>query len=158
MNFTIKKANEENAPYIHQLLMKAFKKYRDFYTKEGFEDTVLSGNRAKKRIRNMNVYVAIDNEGRIIGTIGWQKVNNDEAHLRGMAVHPKCQGNGVAEDLLKKVETDVLSKNLSKLTLDTTNILQRAQHFYRKHGFKKTGKIDDFFGRTVYEFAKTLHS
>lgn len=158
MNFAIKEANEEDAPNIHQLLLKAFKKYQDFYTKEGFEDTVLSGNRAKKRIRNMNLYVAIDNEGRIIGTIGWQKVNKNEAHIRGMAVHPKCQGKGVAEDLLKKVEMDASSENLSKLTLDTTTILQRAQHFYRKHGFKKTGKTDDFFGRTVYEFAKKLHS
>jgi predicted N-acetyltransferase YhbS len=104
MNFAIKEANEEDAPNIHQLLLKAFKKYQDFYTKEGFEDTVLSGNKAKKRVRNMNVYVAIDNEGRIVGTIGWQKVNKDEA------------------------------------------------------GFKKTGKTDDFFGRTAYEFAKKLYS
>jgi len=42
------------------------------------------------------------------------------------------------------------------LTLDTTEILKRAQNFYEKNGYKRTGKTGDFFGLIIYEFAKIL--
>ena len=54
------------------------------------------------------------------------------------------------------VEDDARSKGCSILTLDTTEVLQRAQMFYKKHGFKKTGKTSDFFGSTIYEYAKEI--
>ena len=105
----------------------------------------------------MSLYVAVDQEGLIIGTIGWQKVSTDEGHIRGMAVIPKRQGKtSPAATLLKIVEDDARSKGCNILTLDTTKVLKRAQNFYKKHGFKKTGKTGDFFGSIIYEYAKKI--
>ena len=105
----------------------------------------------------MILYVATDQRKRIIGTIGWQKVDNKEGHIRGMAVIPNRQGkNSPAIALLRIVEEDAKSEGCTLLTLDTTAILERAQSFYRKCGFKKTGKTGDFFGSTIYEFAKEI--
>jgi N-acetylglutamate synthase-like GNAT family acetyltransferase len=110
-----------------------------------------------ERLKEMIIFVAVIQNLEIIGTIGWKKINEKEGHIRGMAVHPKFQGkNSPAADLLKTVEMDAHSQGCTFLTLDTTKILKRAQNFYRKHGFKETGKTGDFFGSTIYEFEKKI--
>lgn len=53
---------------------------------------------------------------------------------------------------------DTYTKESNILTLDTPNILKRAQNFYQKHGFKKTGKTGDFFGSVIYEYAKKIEN
>ncbi len=74
-----------------------------------------------------------------------------------MAVIPERQGkSSPAEALLEKVEEAARSMGCTFLTLDTTKVLQRAQNFYKKHGFKKTGKTGDFFGSVIYEYAKNI--
>lgn len=156
MKFVIRSATEIDANGIHKVLSSAFKEFKHFYSKEAYEDTILTGVKALDRIREMDVFVAVEENGTIIGTIGWEKVNQEEGHIRGMAVDPDWQGKEIADALLQVVEKEALSENCSFLSLDTTEILQRAQNFYRKHGFKKSGKTGDFFGNTIYEFLKEL--
>ncbi len=57
-------------------------------------------------------------------------------------------------DYLKYPKTR--SEGCKIMTLDTTEILQKAQKFYRKKGYKKTGKTTLWFGHLIYEFAKKL--
>lgn len=155
--FVVRRATQDDAKAIHEVLLAAFEKYRDFYSPEAFSDTVLDEKAAKIRLEQMVVFVAIDFAGKIAGTIGWQKVNDIEGHIRGMAVRPENQGrNGPAAKLLKIIEKDAQKDGCSLLTLDTTEILQRAQNFYIKHGYRKTGKTGDFFGNIIHEFAKNL--
>ncbi|MFX1376061.1 MAG: GNAT family N-acetyltransferase [Promethearchaeota archaeon] len=157
MKYIIRNAEKSNAKGIHEVLLAAFEEYRCYYSPEGFADTVLSEKAVLERIKNMRIYIAIDQNNEIIGTIGWKKLSEKEGHIRGMAVHPKRQGNrSPASDLLKIVERDARSQGCTFLTLDTTEVLQRAQNFYRKHGFDKTGKTGDFFGVLVYEFKKNI--
>ena len=112
---------------------------------------------AVERIKDMTIFIAVNHNDEIIGTIGWKRVNREEGHIRGMAVHPSYQGKeSPATDLLKMVEKDARSQGCNFLTLDTTEVLERAQNFYRKNGFTKTGKTGDFFGATIFEFKKML--
>ena len=84
-------------------------------------------------------------------------MGNIEGHIRGMAVIPNRHGkNSPAKALLQTIEDDARSDGCTMLTLDTTAILDRAQNFYKKCGFKKTGKTGDFFSSTIYEFAKEI--
>ncbi|MFX1573275.1 MAG: GNAT family N-acetyltransferase [Promethearchaeota archaeon] len=153
--YIIRKAVSSDAKGIHEVLLGAFEEFRKYYSPEGFSDTVLSEKIALERMKEMTVFVAINREGKVIGTIGWKKVSRKEGHIRGMAVDPKKQGkNSPAADLLQKIEEDAQTQGCTYLTLDTTAVLKRAQNFYKKHGFKKTGKIGDFFGSIIYEFAK----
>ncbi|MFX0027241.1 MAG: GNAT family N-acetyltransferase [Candidatus Hermodarchaeota archaeon] len=157
IDFTIRLATIKDAKAVHEILLDAFEEYRSFYSPEGFTDTVLSEEKAKDRIKDMKVYVAVDQQSKIIGTIGWQKLNKFEGHIRGMGVIPSRQGKrSPAMSLLKCVERDAQLEKCKILTLDTTEILKRAQKFYEKNGYKRTGKIGDFFGSIIYEFAKTL--
>ncbi|MFX1529654.1 MAG: GNAT family N-acetyltransferase [Promethearchaeota archaeon] len=155
--YIIRKAQPEDARGIHEVILAAFEEFRDFYSPEGFTDTVMSENVALERLKNMTLFVAVIQNNKIIGTVGWKRISEKEGHIRGMAVHPKFQGkNSPATDLLKQVENDALSQGCTFLTLDTTEILKRAQNFYEKHGFKETGKTGDFFGSTIYEFKKDI--
>ena len=155
--YMIRKAQPKDAKGIHEVVLAAFEEFRYFYSPEGFADTVMSEKAVVKRIDNMPIYIAVEPNNEIIGTIGWKKLSENEGHIRGMVVHPKMQGkDSPANDLLQTVEKDARSQGCSFLTLDTTEVLQRAQNFYRKNGFKKTGKIGDFFGTTIFEFAKNI--
>jgi hypothetical protein len=40
--------------------------------------------------------------------------------------------------------------------LDTTEPLQRAMGFYEKHGYRRSGKVSDFFGMPLVEYQKVL--
>ena len=105
----------------------------------------------------MRLSLILVKNGMVIGTIGWQKVSENEGHIRGMAVLPERQGkNSPATALLQVVENDARSKVCTYLTLDTTAPLKRAQNFYKKQGFNETGKTGDFFGLIMYEYAKKL--
>jgi len=153
----IRKAIPNDANSIHKVLLAAFEEYRNYYTSEGFDDTVMSEEAVIKRMKEMILFVAIDERQKIIGTIGWQKINSKEAHIRGMAVLPEMQGkNSPATALLEIVEKDARSEGCTLLTLDTTVVLERAQNFYKKQGFEKTGKTGNFFGSIIYEFAKEI--
>jgi ribosomal protein S18 acetylase RimI-like enzyme len=105
----------------------------------------------------MVVLVAVNDAGKIVGTIGCNLVSPEEGHIRGMAVLPEWHGSGVAEQLLMAAETELSARKCRRVTLDTTEPLKRAVRFYEKHGFRATGKVTDFFGMPLFEYAKVLN-
>jgi GNAT superfamily N-acetyltransferase len=155
--YIIHRATMNDASGIQKTLLAAFKPYKDFYNRKAFSDTVLRGEKIRERLNNMRVYVAVDKTGKITATIGWQKIRNEEGHIRGMAVHPQRQGNNSpAKKLLNHVEAEAKSEGCKIMTLDTTQVLLRAHRFYKKNGYKETGKKTYWFGHIIYEFAKEL--
>ena len=128
--FTVRRAKATEARSIQKVLLTAFEEYRDFYSLKGFADTVLSEESVKDRLNEMKVYVAVNKTGEVIGTIGWQKVDVEEGHIRGMAVHPEWRGRkGPAAALLLEVEREARKEGCSVLTLDTTEFQHRAHRF-----------------------------
>lgn len=94
---------------------------------------------------------------------GWESDRHDrlcsngaEGHLRGVAVSPEWQGSGVATALLRAAENELRTNGCTFVTLDTTAPLKRATRFYEKHGFSASGRVSDFFGMPLYEYAKPL--
>ena len=152
----VRRAGRPDAPGILQCLRAAFAPFEESYTPQAFEDTVLSEATLEQRMASLSLWVAVDEVGDIIGTLGCGVVNQAEAHLRGMAVIPGWQGRGVAEKLLEAVEREFVEKGCSRFTLDTTEPLARARRFYEKHGFRPTGVVTDLFGMPLTEQAKTL--
>ena len=152
--FEIRKAASRDKTAILACLASAFAPFREQYTPEAYLDTVLTADSIHHRLREMSVYVAVCG-GEIIGTIGC-KASGEEGHLRGMAVLPKWQGTGVALALLQRAELQLQRSRCKRVTLDTTEPLERAVRFYEKQGFSATGRESDFFGMRLYEFAKSL--
>lgn len=156
-NFSVRKATGEDASAIHETLKAAFEEYRNYYTEEGFKDTILSSQGVIKRLQKMELYVAVIDDEKIVGTIGWARITDEEAHIRGMAVHPDYHGTGIATALLKRTEREIEKAGYSYITLDTTEVLKRAQRFYQKQGYEHTGKVSEFFGMPIFEFIKKLY-
>ena len=153
---SIRKATSEDARQILACLRAAFEDYRRQYTPEGFLDTVLTPETFQERLEAMIVFVAVNDSGEAVGTIACNLVSAEEGHLRGMAVLPSLRGSGIAGQLLRHAEEELRSRKCTRITLDTTEPLQRAMRFYEKHGYRRSGKISDFFGMPLVEYQKVL--
>ena len=155
--FTIRLALEADAAGILNCLADAFAPYQSSYTAEAFMDTVLSAETIKHRMKNMKIFVAeARTGGAIIGTVACSVVSRQEGHLRGMAVLPAYLGSGVAQQLLETAEAELRAQKCIRITLDTTEPLIRAMNFYRRNGFRPSGRVTDFFDMPLYEYEKDL--
>ncbi|HEX3436226.1 MAG TPA: GNAT family N-acetyltransferase [Pseudacidobacterium sp.] len=154
--FYIRSAALDDACGILDCLRIAFEPFRTRYSKGAYRDTILTAETVHERLSAMQVYVAVTDTNEVVGTIAYSVVHEKGGHLRGMAVHPDWQGSGVAGELLKAAEQTLAERGCSFITLDTTEPLERAVRFYQKNGFQPTGKVTDFFGMPLYEYAKQI--
>ena len=138
-------------------LAAAFEPYRDDYTPDGYRATVLTAQTIGQRLADMSVLVAVDDGGRIVGTVAYHLVDAEEGHLRGMAVLPASRGCGVAQRLLERAEAELRRLGRTRVTLNTTKPLKRAVAFYERNGFQPSGRVRDFFGMPLFEYVKRLH-
>jgi N-acetylglutamate synthase-like GNAT family acetyltransferase len=155
IGFSIRGATDADREGILECLRQAFEPYREHYTPLAFSDTVLSQETLPSRFAEMQVLVAVDDSGRVIGTIAY-KHTYDEGHIRGMAVRPELHGSRVAESLLHQVEQDLRALSCRSITLDTTRPLRRAIRFYERNGFRATGEVAEFFGMELLAYKKEL--
>ena len=156
--FTIRRATLDDAEGVLRCLRSAFAAYEHHHTRAAFEDTTLTLESYLCRLREMMVFVAVDNSGCVLGTIACNVLGSGEGHLRGMAVVPERQATGIANQLLAYAESELTQRNCSHITLDTTEPLERAMHFYERHGYRRSGKVGDFFGMPLIEFVKGLRA
>ncbi|HEY6943911.1 MAG TPA: GNAT family N-acetyltransferase [Candidatus Acidoferrum sp.] len=153
---SIRKAMEEDAPGILDCLREAFEEFRTRYTPEGFLDTVLTMETLQERLGKMSVFVAVNSANQVVGTIACNALSSGEGHLRGMAVLPSMRGNGVAAQLLREAEAELRLRCCTRVTLDTTEPLERAMRFYEKNGYRRSRRASDFFGMPLFEYEKSL--
>ncbi len=154
--FTIRHATPNDAPAILDCLRSAFEPYRNSYTPDAYRDTTLTPETIHERLASMSVFVAVTPAEEIVGTIASQVASPGVGHLRGMAVLPTWQGAGVAAQLLTAAEGDLHDRQCSVVTLDTTEPLERATRFYKKHGYRPSGRVSQFFGMPLFEYLKVL--
>jgi tRNA (guanine37-N1)-methyltransferase len=151
----IRRAGSNDEPGVLKCLSQAFEPYRGDYTPAAFADTVLDSVTIGERLWRMRVLVALA-EDQVVGTIAGI-YSDGEGHLRGMAVLPDFQGTGVAARLLREIEHWLWTQGgCTRITLDTTAPLKNAMRFYEKHGYRLSGRVSDFFGMPLAEYAKEL--
>ena len=155
-SITIRGATTADCGGILECLALAFAPYRDAYTPEAFLDTVLTAETILERMAQMSIYVAMAGSGAVLGTIACKVMDGGRGHLRGMAVRPQWHGSGLSASLLKRVEEELRNAGCTRITLNTTEPLKRASHFYEKHGFRPTGKVGPFFGMSLFEHSKAV--
>ena len=156
MAITVRRATPSDADGILACLRAAFAPFQSSYTPAGYLDTVLTPDTLASRFKTMSLFVAVAEEGRLVGTIACARAVNAEGHLRGMAVLPEEQGSEVAGRLLEQAEAELRALGCRRVTLDTTEPLKRAMRFYERHGYRPTGRVADFFGMPLHEYAKAL--
>lgn len=154
--YTIRKVTPADLVGVSACLAAAFEPYRPSYTDGAYGDTVPALNDVGRRAENMRIFVAVNRGGRVVGTVGVGLTGPAEGHLRGMAVLPECQHEGLATRLLAAAEAELKSMGCSRVTLDTTIPLKHAIRFYERNGYRPTGSVTDFFGMPLHEYAKDI--
>ena len=152
----IRRATHDDTEGILDCLRAAFSEYRQDYTERAYCDTVLTPESIEARFLSSTIFVATDAMLRVMGTVSFRQADEQEGHIRGMAVRPECQGAGIAAHLLQCVEWELRNRKCSRVSLDTTAPLQRAMRFYERNGYQRSGKVTDFFGMTLIEYIKEL--
>ena len=71
-----------------------------------------------------------------------------------MAVLPELRGSGLAAALLTEIEMWLKNHGCKRITLDTTLPLNAAIKFYENNGYKRSGRLEDFFDMPLVEYVK----
>jgi GNAT superfamily N-acetyltransferase len=153
--FQIRQAVLQDSDQILACLRTAFAPYENLYTPAAFADTVLDALTINARMQRMHMLVATVGD-QVVGTVSGALCDDDEGHLRGMAVLPEYQSSGAAKNLLRAIEQWLKENGCKQVTLDTTLPLARAMNFYEKNGYERSGRTTDFFGMTLIEYAKDI--
>ncbi|WP_179344537.1 GNAT family N-acetyltransferase [Winogradskyella ursingii] len=73
--------------------------------------------------------------------IGWLTKNVNNIYIHRLAIHPKYQGKGYAQQLMDFSENFAIENNYTSIRLDTFSQNKRNQKFYELRGYKKLGDI-----------------
>ena len=87
-----------------------------------------------------NFWYAVDAEGKVIGSVGLKKVDEQHGEIKKFFVVPEYRGKGLAQQLMAVVAKAAHKHGFGYLVLGTVDILKGAQKFYQKCGFKPIAK------------------
>lgn len=74
-------------------------------------------------------------DGNVVGTIAYQKYDNETAEIKRLYVNNKCRGLGIANKLLNTIIETIKENGYTKLYLETWKQLESGRKFYEKNGF-----------------------
>lgn len=109
--------------------------------------------RTAANARGTTVLVAEDERGPVgFTSVGPSRDEDAEAgdlEIYAIYLHPRAWGTGVARDLMRTVLDGLTPGTVVSLWILEGN--DRAQHFYRRHGFQHDGteRIDDIGGQPL---------
>jgi ribosomal-protein-alanine N-acetyltransferase len=86
------------------------------------------------------------------------RANSKIARLYSIAVAPRSTGRGVGPALLTACENTVVKRGCQRLRLEVHERNRRAIAFYRKAGYRRFGRYDEYYrdGGHALRFEKAL--
>ena len=83
-----------------------------------------------------NFWYAVDNNGKVIGSIGLKKLDRKSAEIKKFFVASEYRGQGVAQKLMDTLFDAAKKHAFKEIFLGTVDKLHAAHKFYKKYGFK----------------------
>ncbi|MBM3146220.1 MAG: GNAT family N-acetyltransferase [Chloroflexi bacterium] len=156
--FTIGLAKPSDGPSVLQITANT----RVFnQSEQECVDELWNEYRDKKEASDYTFLICSEND-RILGyaCYGAHSLTQGAFDLYWIAVDPEAQGKGVGQALLGQVEQFVRNLNGRLLIVETsgTRDYRPARRFYRHNGYKRVGRIPDFYspGDDLYIYSKHL--
>ena len=122
------------------------------YLDEGSEggDYVEHLRDAARRAREAELWVAVDDEGRVLGSVTscpegspWRELSRPgEGEFRMLAVDPAAQGRGVGGALVSHVVEGFRSVGASGVVLCSMSTMSSAHRVYERVGFARAPELD----------------
>jgi len=145
----IEKASEEHAEKILYVINESNRKaYKDIIPEEHFKEPVLSIEELLQDFSKMDFYI-YRHEGKIVGVAALHVLNKDTGRIRWVYVLPEFQRKGIGTALVTYVEHEAERLGLKKLWLLTAEKAYWAITFYRKLGYRQSGRIERPWGHDV---------
>lgn len=153
----IRQASIDESPVIASILHQAFVEYESLYTPAAFAATTPLSDQIQKRWGEGPVWLAVQNLN-FVGTVA--AVSKREGlYIRSMAVLPGARGQGIAEQLLRVIESYALAEQHRRLFLSTTPFLISAIRLYKRFGFRESEEgPHNLFGTPLFTMVKRLQS
>ena len=76
-------------------------------------------------------------KGKIIGSYGIYRIDDETCELRKMYLKKEFQGLGLGNIMLENSLKLAMSLNYKKVTLQTNSVLYKAVKLYKKYGFEE---------------------
>lgn len=73
--------------------------------------------------------------------VEWLTPNKNNIYIHRLAIHPKHQGKGFAQQLMNFAERFAINNGYTSIRLDTFSKNNRNQKFYELRGYKRLGEI-----------------
>lgn len=122
--------------------------YKSIIPKEKFKEPILTLEELLKILDKMVFYVH-KSDGKIVGVAALDVLDDKVGKLRWVYVLPEHQRKGIGTALITLLEQKAVEKGLRKMRLRTVGKSHQAVNFYKKLGYKLTGKIEEIWG---YDF------
>ncbi|MGM0845368.1 MAG: GNAT family N-acetyltransferase [Bacillota bacterium] len=169
MAYSIRKGNREDVKDIMKMVKKTVDIMKSEDIDQWTDEYPLEGDFTKDA-ENESLYVAVDGENRVSGSITIDRMEPEEYStsdwrrevpaclFHRLVVDPDVRGKGIASLLLKHVEKVAKSNQINYIRTDTYSLNEKAQSLFKKHGYKQTGEIQ-FMGKDnpFYTFDKILN-
>ena len=89
-----------------------------------------------------NFWYAVNDKGKILGSIGLKKINNQYGEIKKLFVIKDYRSKGVAQKLMNTLLKAALKHKLECLILGSVDKFHAAHKFYSKCGFTPMGQKD----------------
>ncbi|MCU1634881.1 MAG: hypothetical protein JWQ68_120 [Cryobacterium sp.] len=106
---------------------------------------------------DVTFYVARGQDEEAQGIAALVSVAPGRAELKRMFVDPLARGQGIADLLLERIETDAMIRGIREIVLETGPLHEAALGLYRKHGYDEIPPFGPYVGEEFSVcFAKGL--
>jgi ribosomal protein S18 acetylase RimI-like enzyme len=97
-------------------------------------------------INNRGEFLVGTIDGEVVVTGAVKKLDDDTAEIKRIRVKPDCQRKGYGEAMLRELMITARKLGYKRIRIDTLTTNTRAQHMFKKAGFKNPiqGKIDEY--------------
>ncbi|HLN77600.1 MAG TPA: GNAT family N-acetyltransferase [Nocardioidaceae bacterium] len=147
MTLVIRPAHDEDLAAVGGLTLDAYAADR-FVTRDGEYAQELRD--AATRAREAELYVAVAEDGTLLGTVTYCPEGSDyrelagsgEGEFRMLAVAPDARGRGIAEALVRMCIERSEELGYGAVVLSSMPNQERAHRLYARVGFRRTPELD----------------
>lgn len=133
--FIIRKAEESDAPAIHEIMQESFEKYmRDSNLTEPLEAMTETVDVIINDIRTKEVFIALI-DGIAVGSARVEILPDNTAYLSRFGVRPAYNNIGVGIAMMSLIDKMLIEKGIKCLKLHTASKNRDLVRFYYGRGF-----------------------
>jgi GNAT superfamily N-acetyltransferase len=135
--WTIRQAELSDAQAVRHQLHRAYRPIKE----QGFnmEATDVSLQAVEESIVSDEIYLLVDEDDRVKGTVRLQKNNDEKDTLGWFSIAPEVSGRGLGKMLMDYAEERAKKRGRKKVYLDTAKEHPWLPKLYRKMGYKEIG-------------------